>query len=276
MTADRAVVRCPDMGEVDELVAQAVAAARAAWPGIAIDDAAFRETLRQAAGGDPAVLAELATVDLCLAQACAQSDPRAREIFDRDYLTCVPQLLARHPARAQADEVRQLVRERLLVSPGGGAPRIATYTGRGPLAGWVRIATLRVASNLHRAVRDHDDLPDGLTSAIAEVPELRVLEGAYRDAFRAAFRRAFDALDATERMILKLHHVDGVTVRRLAPILGVSVATAGRRILAAQHRLGALVIDQLAAAAAIPNTDVASVVRALISRLEISMSVLLG
>jgi len=262
--------------ELDELVERAVAAAHAAWPTVALDDEAFRARLHEAAGTEATDLAELAASDLYLALACAQGDPRAIEIFDREYLARVPQLLARHPARAEADEVRQLVRERLLVgSTTGRAPRIATYAGRGPLAGWVRIATLRVASNLRRAAYDHAELPDGLADAIAEVPELRVLEGAYRSAFRDAFRRGFAALAAEERMILRLHHVDGITVRKLAPILDVSVATAGRRILAAQHRFGQQVITQLSAAVEVPATEIASVVRALLSRLEVSMSVLL-
>jgi len=260
--------------ELEELVERAVTAAHAAWPSLACEDA-FRARLRAAAGEQPAALASLAITDLYLATACASGDPRALELFDREYLARVAQILARHPARDHADEVRQRVRERLLVAGEDGPPRIATYSGRGPLAGWVRVATLRVASNLRRSVRDHAELPEGLASAIAEVPELRVLEGAYREAFRDAFRTAFAALDGEERTILRLHHIDGVTVRKLAPILNVSVATAGRRILAAQQRLGEQVIHELSAAVAIPAPELESVVRALISRLEVSMSVLL-
>jgi RNA polymerase sigma-70 factor, ECF subfamily len=261
--------------EPDELVDHALAAARAAWPTVAFDDAALRAHLRAVARERPAALAELAVAELYLAQACAAGEPRALAIFDRDYLAIVPQVLARHPARDQADEVRQRVRERLLIASPAAPPRIATYSGRGPLAGWVRVATLRVASNLRRGDRVHAELPDGLTAAIAEVPELRVLEGSYRDAFRGAFRDAFAALDGEQRTLLRLHHVDGVTVRRLAPILDVSAATAGRKLLAAQRRLGELVLAKLADAVAIPAPELASVVRALISRLEVSMSVLL-
>jgi RNA polymerase sigma-70 factor, ECF subfamily len=260
---------------LDELVERAVAAAHAAWPAIALDDDTFRAALADAAGGDPAVLAALAVADLYLAQACAHGQPRAIEAFDREYLARVPQLLARHPARAQADEVRQLTRERLLVASEGAPPRIATYSGRGPLAGWVRIATLRVASNLRRMVPAHVELPDGLTSAFADVPELQLLESRYRLAFRAAFRAGFAELSAEDRTILKLHHVDAVTVRKLAPIFDVSVATAGRRLLSAQHRLGELVLAQLSVAVAVPAAELESVVRALLSRLEVSMSVLL-
>lgn len=265
---------------LDDVIDRAIAAARAAWPTIILDEAAFRQSLARGAESqpDPArAIGELCAADLWLAQACARGDKRALEAFDREHLARVPIFLARHPARPLADEVRQVLRERLLLARDGAPPRIADYTGRGPLGSWLRVATLRAAANLTRSEKTHDelgehDLPAG---AFAEVPELRVLEGRYRQAFRDAFRRAFAALEADERAVLKLHFVDGVTVRQLAPILGVSSATAGRRLLAAQQHLGDLVISELAEHTDQPAAELESVVRALMSKLEVSLSALL-
>src|SRR5262249_3528612 len=149
-------------------------------------------------------------------------------------------------ARDSADEVRQRLRERLLVASGDGPPRIGQYSGRGALGAWVRVAALRVASNLARGEREHDTLDDGaLAGNFAAVPELPVLESRSRGAFRAAFRAAFAALEPGERTLLKLHFVDGLSVRKLIPILGVSSATVGRRLLAAQARLGERVLSEL-------------------------------
>src|SRR5262249_6941612 len=145
-----------------------------------------------------------------------------------------------------------------------------------PLASWLRVAALRIAADVTRRDAGHAapeaPLPAG---AWADVPELRVLEARYRLAFRVAFRSAFGSLAAGERAVLKLHFVDGLTVRRLAPVLGVSPATAGRRLLAAQHRLAEAVVSQLARETDHPVEDLESVVRALVSRLEVSLSALI-
>jgi RNA polymerase sigma-70 factor, ECF subfamily len=266
---------------VEEVVQQAIVAARAAWPSIILDERAFRQSLHRGVIGrsDPArALGDLCAADLYLAQACATGDRRALEAFDREHLARVPVFLARHPARALADEVRQVLRERLLMPRDDGAPpRIADYSGRGPLGSWLRVATLRAASNLIRGDKAHDELDDNdlPTGALAEVPELRVLEGRYKQAFRDAFRRAFASLEPDERTLMKLHFVDGVTVRKLVPILGVSSATAGRRLQAAQRRLGDRVLAELAQATDQPAEELESVVRALMSKLEVSLSALL-
>jgi len=254
--------------------ADLVAAARAAWPALTLDPEAFLHTLVRSATQHGVAPAKLHAADLYLAQACAAGDPEAIAIFDRDWLARVPQFLTRHPAIGHADEVRQQLRVRLLVPADGREPRIATYSGHSPLSGWLRVVTLRQASNLLRGTRREAALPDGLEQRTTETPELRVLDASYHQAFRGAFRRAFAGLAAPQRMILKLHHIDGVTVRKLAPILDVSAATAGRRLLAAQAALRGRVLEEMSTAVAVPERELASVVRALVGRLEISMSAL--
>lgn len=258
------------------VVDAALAAARAAWPDIIFDAAALRQSLLAiaTAADDPhQAIAALCVDDLYLAQACARGDAAAIARFDAEHLARVPAYLARHGARADADELRQQLRERLLVARGAEPPRIAAYAGRGSLASWVRVAAVRAASNARRAERPHDELADEVpAAALTEVPELRVMAGSYRAAFRAAFRTAFAALPVEDRTALRLHFLDGVTVRRLAPILGVSTATAGRRLLAAQHRLSEAVLAELAAAIDTPVAELESAVRAIVSRLDVSLS----
>jgi RNA polymerase sigma-70 factor (ECF subfamily) len=194
-------------------------------------------------------------------------------VFDREYIARIPAYLAKHSARTNADEIRQQMRERLLVARPDAPARIGGYEGRGSLASWVKVATLRAASNVRRAEQPEVELADEIpAAAITEVPELRVMAGEYRSAFRAAFRAAFAALPAEERTVLRLHFLDGVTVRQLAPMLNVSSATAGRRLLSAQTKLGELVLAELAVAVAVPRADLESAVRAIVSRLDVSLS----
>src|SRR5581483_4498624 len=101
--------------------------------------------------------AAVAGSDLYLACACARGVPAALAALDRAVLLRVPAFICRVSTDAAfADEVRQQLRERLLVAPPGGAPKIAEYGGAGALHAWVRVAALRTALNLRR---NRDDQP---------------------------------------------------------------------------------------------------------------------
>jgi len=261
------------MGDPVDVV---IAAARRAWPTIVVDAEDIRQSIARATAGEPDAVAALYVEDLYLARGCAAGDSAALAAFEARYLIQVPAMLARHRAAERADEVAQVVRERLLVARGDGPPRIDEYTGRGPLASWLRVVALRVASNLLRGERPTAPLgEEELVAAISEVPELRVLESRYRSEFRAAFRAAFSALEPAQRTVLKLSFLDGVSARKLAPVLGVSPATANRRVLDAQHRLGELVLAHLGERVQVAPDELASVVRALLSRLDVSLSALM-
>lgn len=261
---------------IDDPVDAAIATARRAWPTIVVDRDDLRQSIARATTGDPAAIAALYLEDLYLARGCAAGDPAAIAAFDTRFLAQIPAMLARHRAAERADEVAQAVRERLLVARGEDPPRITEYTGKGPLASWLRVVALRVASNLLRGERPTTPLgEDELVAAISEVPELRVLETRYRGEFRAAFRAAFSALEPAQRTVLKLSFLDGVSARKLAPVLGVSPATANRRVLDAQARLGELVLAHLGERVQVAPDELASVVRALLSRLDVSLSALM-
>ncbi len=59
----------------------------------------------------------------------------------------------------------------------------------------------------------------------------------YGEAFRTAFHDAFAKLSIEQRNVLALHFVDGLNLERIARILRVSRATAGRRVLDAKSGL---------------------------------------
>src|SRR5262249_14320770 len=135
--------------------------------------------------------------DLYLACALATGDRAAVAAFEREILRPLRGYLARvHGQAAFADEVTQALRERLLISP-TGAPRIASYSGRGPLAAWVRMAAIRLARDHLRARKDHVPLealdPTPLRSAAPD-PEMSYLKRRYAREFRAAFQSVLAAL----------------------------------------------------------------------------------
>src|SRR5580658_856001 len=107
-----------------EEVKRLVAVGKAAWPGFEIDDDYLRNKIEEqlverrlveGRASEPAP-AELHASDLFLAAACARGHPEALAAFDESFLSHVAAYVARlNPSAEFADEVRQRLREKLLV-----------------------------------------------------------------------------------------------------------------------------------------------------------------
>jgi predicted DNA-binding protein (UPF0251 family) len=64
-----------------------------------------------------------------------------------------------------------------------------------------------------------------------------VLQRKYGAVFEAALREAFTQLDAEERSALKLSYAEGLNLEGVARALGISRATAGRRVLSGREKV---------------------------------------
>src|SRR5262245_55380735 len=135
---------------VEQALAEVVRAGASAWPGVSLSAESFVSHIASHCSNDATLLEWLSSVraaDLFLATACVEQVPNAINTFDGEFLSAVPAILARGGMRdVPADEVRQRIRERLFV----GASKIAAYSGRGSLAGWIQVVTLRIAIDLAR------------------------------------------------------------------------------------------------------------------------------
>ena len=107
--------------------ADAIAAARDRWPGIAVDEAALSQLLDERAEGVPPC-----AVDLVLARACVAGDDAAIRYFDRDMFDRVDRVLSRLGlSAADTDDIKQELRTKLLL---GDRAKLAQFQGTGPLA----------------------------------------------------------------------------------------------------------------------------------------------
>jgi RNA polymerase sigma-70 factor (ECF subfamily) len=260
---------------VTDPVAEAIASARAAWPGVEVAPARFRAFL--AGRGEPAAL-HLA--DLYLACACADGDPAAIAAFDRTHQAMIDRAVAATGAtRAERADVAQTVRQRLLVAPEAGEPRIASYSGRGALGAWVRVVATREAARLlrreRREVAADDAELDGVVATAAD-PELDYLKRLYRDELKAAFRAAVDALSDRERMLLRQHVLDGLGIDRLAAFYRVHRATAARWVEAARHAVVTGTRKALVHRLRLAGGELDSVIRLVRSQLDLSLHAVLG
>ncbi len=213
--------------------------------------------------------------DLYLACACAEGNQDAHAELERFVFSQVPQFIGHVDASPQTvDEIRQQLRERLLVRRGDQAPRIAEYAGLGPLGAWVRIAALRLALD-HASAPRHVDLADVPALASPQDPELAAIRGKYLESYQAALRDAVGALSANERSLLRLSVVDGVSIDRLSELYSVHRATAARRLISAKNHLLQETYRLLGARLNLPIGELRSLAPLLRSQLHLSLERLL-
>jgi RNA polymerase sigma-70 factor (ECF subfamily) len=277
------VAACPSSAEdgatLQQLLQALVDEAQRASPDVTVAATTFAAHIAQHWGGEvPSTWPRAHVGDLWLACACAAADAPALGEFERRYGNVVDQVTARFRlGDARASEVRQLLRERLLVSDPGKPPRIAGYSGRGELAGWVRAAATRVALNL---IRDEDAPPAGdllldRLPAAGDDPELALLKARYAGPFREAFAGALASLPAPARLLLKQHYVDGLTGEDLGQLHRVHRKTVLRWIAEARQQVVVEAERRITEVVGVPQNDLASLLRLVRSRLDLSVHDLL-
>jgi RNA polymerase sigma-70 factor (ECF subfamily) len=248
-------------------------AAGVRWPELSLDAEVLTRHLEQL--GIDIGAEQPHAVDIVLACACSLGQRDALDVFERELVPVIAKAVRRIDD-ALVDEAIQATRERLLVGP---TPRIAEYSGRGPLTAWVRIAAMRIALNLLRPRRRNvlvDD--DAFLDQVAHHTdaERRQIRARYADACADALRVAFSELSARERNLLRMHHLHGLTVDELAPTFRVHRATVARWISSARDHMMARTLAGVSQRLGIPEPEADSILRDLRSRLDISVTRLLA
>jgi len=217
-----------------------VAEARRHWPEFQVNDAQFAAYVRERSG--PGGLPLLAHAgDLLLAWACARGQSGAVEAFQKLYEPTVRRVCSRRRVDAAlADDARQALYERLLVSHGEQPPRIADYRAQGRLEGWVATAASTTLLMLQRAATRRREQPE--SSASSELPgaldpELEFIRGRYKTQLEEAIVAALSQLCDRDRTLLRLHLGERLSIDTLGAMYGVNRATAARWLVAARQSL---------------------------------------
>lgn len=225
------------MPAADVLLGFAESAARA-WPGVGVTAEEFADHLRAALGTvDPATLGSVRGEELFLAFACMRRDAVAWREFDRGWLAKVPSWVARvSSAAAFGDEVRQRLAVKL-IGDGMSDSKLTAFSGRGSLAGWLRVAAVREAYTLLRSQHGEVDAEDMLPRAPCNDAELTLLKRQSARVFRGAFDAVVASLPDEERSVLKLHYLDGLTLPEVGQVLRMSRASVSRLIVQSRARI---------------------------------------
>lgn len=219
----------------------------------------------------------VAAGDVLVVAGCLEGDRAALELFDRELETVVP-IAVRHLGSASfVADLIQVLRVRLLVADDRAEPRIAGYSGSGPLGGFIRVAAIRLALNLRKAEdREGREQVNDLDLPSNADPELDYLRARYAGDLQRALTAAVQKLEPRDRALLRMHHARGMTVDELGKLFDVHRATAARWIVRARETLLASVKRELASLLAVDTRDAASLLRLVDSQLGLSLRGLLA
>ena len=259
----------------------AVERARAEWPSLSVDVLAWARHLAAHAPEQLEAEVWLSTApvaDLYVAFACASGDAEAMAALERRHFGEVRAALASTGVvPSDVEDVLELLRARLFVGSGGASPRIVTYCGRGPIAGWLKVAAVRLAVDAHRSTRASPErsvdaqVLERLAPASAE-PELAYLRARYEAVFEDALKQALTALTPQQRTLLRLYYVDGVGVEKLGTMNGVHGSTISRWIARARGTLLRETRRLVGATLAMSDSEYESLLRVIRSGLHLSLS----
>jgi RNA polymerase sigma-70 factor (ECF subfamily) len=254
---------------------ETLAAARARWPEIAIDEADFTRELAGAWTPEPGTLLPPFAVDLVLARACLQRCDAAIRHFHVEMFARVDRVLARLGlTTTDADDVKQDIRAKLLL--GGGDAKLALYQGTGPLSHWVASVAGREALGLIRRRRATESLGDDDLMDAADDPQLLALKSRHSADFKQAFQAAVADLEARDRAILRALIVDDHSVTEVAAVYGIHRVTASRWVSEIRKALLSGTRRRLRTSLDLDEPSLDSAIRMIDSNLDMSLYRLLS
>lgn len=252
-------------------------AGRTRWPEVQISIDAFVGWIEtHLAGSGDVVSDELWGDELYLTAACIAGDPPALRKLDELLGAEVERIRPRRRDADAAAELHQVLRNKLLVAP----EKLREYGGKSSFRRWLKMVALRTHLDLMRSIARQPTVltADGELGDLAgtdDSPELHYLKAHYRDAVRRAFANAARELPPDQRILVRQHHLAGITLDQLAAVYGIHRVTVARRLSAAREALGALARGRLAAEIQVPPDELDHILGLVISQLDVSMHRLL-
>jgi RNA polymerase sigma-70 factor (ECF subfamily) len=275
----------PLAGDDERLASElgaACARGHAAYPQLALEDARFAAHLGRAVGLAPSgceSVEALAVEDLYLACACLAGLPGAAATFEARHGTTIRGAIGRIVAESDVEEAQQQLVQSLLVGSEASAAKIGTYAGKAPLDRWVGVSAQRAALMWLREKRAEARARDAAANEVAAVPDAQpetdYIKARYRGEFEVALGEALERLPERDRVLLRLHLVNGVSAEKIGKMFSVSQPTVSRWLAAAREKLLDDIKRELGARLGTSSTELASLAGMVASRLDLSLSALL-
>jgi RNA polymerase sigma-70 factor (ECF subfamily) len=218
----------------------------------ALDKYLFTHDANASAGAVDEFVDALHADDLCLIVACERGDQQAWSDLVAQYGTTV-RSAARSASSNEdaAEDLAQSIWAELhglrVREDGRPSGKIAYYSGRGSLGGWLRAVVGQLAIDQHRKssrlvqteldtdfdrlARDSHQAEESFSAAqSAPDPESALSEQRTAGDVEAALTKVLGELAPEDRLLVKLYYFDGLRLREAGAVLGVHEATASRRL----------------------------------------------
>jgi RNA polymerase sigma-70 factor (ECF subfamily) len=262
---------------LQDTLERVLAAAHDRWPALAIPDEDFLRYVAERLPTEGDVLAALTAThaaDLYLACGCTRRDQHALRAFDREFIAQVSTYLRRADALPGiTDEVKQILRTRLLLGDGQLLPRIARYGGRGPLGAWLRVTAARAGLHLRETLQPpRPGDPDLLLPGAAHDPEFEYLRAHYGAELRSAFESTLAALSRREGAVLRLHYLEGMTANAIGALFRVSGRTVQRWLTELRQHILAETHRRLGERLGLSSSDLRGLLGLLQSEMDVSIA----
>lgn len=201
---------------------------------------------------------EIRADDLCLIIACERGDETAWEHLVADFDSTVKSAARKMSSNQEdAEDLASSIWAELYGlrtdADGNKKSKLAYYSGRGSLGGWLRAVVSQLAIDQFRKQKrlvqiEEDREFDNLASEAAgsdnhhfatqsENPEDLFSEKQTRSDVSEALTAAIAALEAEDRVILKLYYFDDLKLKDIAATFGYHEATASRKLTRVQAEI---------------------------------------
>jgi RNA polymerase sigma-70 factor, ECF subfamily len=213
---------------------------------------------------------EMQADDLCLIIACERGDETAwTDLVERFTATVRSAARSASANEDAAEDLAQSIWAELhglrVREDGRPASKLAYYSGRGSLAGWLRAVVAQLSvdvfrkqsklvqteeeTDLERLARDtHVTDARNFAGAGVQNPEQSLSNQFAQNDLQNALTQAVRELGAEDRLLVKLYYFDNLRLREAGVVLGVHEATASRRLTRIQtdlrKRVSQILIDE--------------------------------
>ena len=203
-------------------------------------------------------IGELRADDLCLVLACEQGDESAWENLVTNFDSAVKSAARKISSNNEdAEDLASSIWAELYGlrtdADGNKKSKLAYYSGRGSLAGWLRAVVSQLAIDQFRKQskfvqieedREFENLANEAAgndnnhfASRGENPEELFAHGQAESDVSEALQAAIAGLEAEDRLIVKLYYFDDLKLKDIAATFGYHEATASRKLTRVQAEI---------------------------------------
>ncbi len=219
----------------------------------------FRDNAEPQHSEIKAFVDEIRADDLCLVIACEKGDEKAWEDLVANFDSTVKSAARKISSNSEdAEDLASSIWAELYGlrqdADGNKKSKLAYYSGRGSLAGWLRAVVSQLAVDQFRKQskfvqveesREFENLANEAAEnsnnhhvvSHAENPEQLLTDKQATGDVSAALKKAVESLEAEDRLIMKLYYFDDLKLKDIAATFGYHEATASRKLVRVQSEI---------------------------------------